>query len=75
MAARADPADLARVTFHNGLSEADLAIAGHGDVSIPPHAQDGGAMPPDRVSTGVCHVLHGAPNGGSDAAPQEHGFT
>ena len=58
-AACADPADLARVSLNNGLTHADLAVPGHGDFTIPPYAQDRGAMPPNRVGCGVEGVLHG----------------
>ena len=57
-AAGADAADLAGVALDDGLTHADLAIAGHGDFSIPPYAQDGGAVPPDRVGSGVGDVVH-----------------
>ena len=51
-AARADAADLAGVALDDGLAEADLAVPGHGHMSIPPDAQDGGAVPPGRVGGG-----------------------
>ena len=51
-AARADPAHFSGVALHHGLSKADLAVPGHCHVSIPPDAQDGGAVPPGRVSRG-----------------------
>ena len=57
-AARADAAHFAGVALDDGLSKADLAVPGHGHVSIPPDAQDGGAVPPDRVGGGELDVLH-----------------
>ena len=51
-AAGADAAHLAGVALDDGLAHADLAVAGHGHVSIPPDAQDGCAVPPDRVGGG-----------------------
>ena len=48
-AAGADAAHLAGVALHHGLAERDLAVAGHRDLPVAADAEDGGAVPADRV--------------------------
>jgi hypothetical protein len=45
----ADAADLARVAFDDGVAEADLAITGHGNRTVCTDAENGRAVPADRV--------------------------
>src|SRR5208283_251206 len=73
-AACADAPDFAGVTLDDGLAHADLAVPGHGDFAIPPYAQDGCAVPPDRVCGGGDEVLHNAPTWRSNGARARAAF-
>ena len=38
------PAHLARIAFHDGVAEGDLAVAAHGDAAVAADAEDRGAV-------------------------------
>src|SRR5207342_2568118 len=71
LAIAAEAAHLARVGFHDGVAESDLAIAGDGDMAIAAHRDDGGGVEDVGVAAGIHGFLRGVPpNWGRGGAVQ-----
>ncbi len=54
----ADAAYLARIALYDGRTQRHLAIASHRHLVITPHAQDGCAVPANRIVGIYMMILH-----------------